>query len=97
MKCPICNVELKEQKHFWSDPDSHSGVISFGLPKDWYSYSNRKPQDGGFCTICYTHYVRIKNGDVYEWSASEIQWKFFFKDKVTVRNGATPIGGRWVQ
>ncbi len=93
MRCPNCGSELKPQSHFWPDPDHVRGLVDIGLPKDWYSYSNEKPQDGGRCRNCYEDFIKIKNGDIYIWTSG---WHLFEKLK-NHRKGVTPIGGRWVQ
>ena len=94
MKCFKCtDAELVTQNHYWPDKEHIHGINQDGLPEDWYSYSDKKPQDGGKCPSCGERYMKIKNGDIYTW---ERGWKLFKKRK-EFRKNVTPIGGRWVQ
>jgi hypothetical protein len=102
MNCPKCGNELIEQKHFWPDPSGNHGVVQNGLPENWYSYFGNnlgnKPQDGGRCTKCDTHCMKIKNGDIYTWNCvNDLGIWELFKKRETHRPNARPIGGRWVQ
>jgi hypothetical protein len=94
MDCPKCGRELKPQSHYWPDPKRANGVVQHGLPEDWYSYSNIKPQYGGDCSYCGGKFIKIKNGDIYEWLVGH--WELFSKAK-NHRTNVKPIGGRWVQ
>ena len=92
MKCPECNGELPETRHY--KPGS---LFKKGLPEDWYSYGNLdgKPQDGGYCALCFKSFITIKNGAIYTYPQGAEQWKLF-RSK-TYRVNRTPIGGRWIQ
>ncbi len=94
MNCPRCNKELRVSSHYWPDPEKNHGVVEDGLPENWYSYSNQKPQDGGHCNDCHKSVMKIKNGDFYEWDNGG--WKLI-KKREAFRKNAIPIGGRWVQ
>jgi hypothetical protein len=99
MYCPKCGHELETQSHFWPDPKNELGVVQTGLPKDWYSYVGRQPQDGELYTHCSEQFLKIKNGDIYKWTVDvggRLCWMLFSKAK-THRQNVKPIGGRWVQ
>lgn len=106
MNCPICGKKLDGNGHYVDSrhfPDS-------GLPENWYSHTDGKPQDGGSCANCNNgiEFMTLANGDIYSYGkiismspprrvfTTANEWHLFKLGKPK-RTSAKPIGGFWVE